>query len=110
MKKVILVLAVLANLAFSAEELTQAQIEYFDKECEGRNLKYCTVIGEYYFMVGGERIDYKKAKYYFEKVCKMDKAVQKKMNILLKAAEISQLCIIRGLPGSNKIIKKRLAY
>ena len=105
MKKVILVLAVLANLAFSAEELTQAQIEYFDKECEGGNLKYCTAIGEYYFMVGGERIDCKKAKYYFEKVCKMDKAVQKNEYFIESCGNLAAM-YYKGIAGIEQNYKE----
>ena len=77
MKKVILVLVVLANLVFAAKEWTQADIEYADKECESGDLRYCIAIGEYYYLFGGAKVDYKKARYYFEKVCKPDKSVQK---------------------------------
>ena len=85
MKKVILVLVALANLAFSAEELTQAQIEYLDKECESGDSPICVGLGEgYLFGTPGFNKDYKKAKFYFEKVCKEDKNI-KQDNFYLEA-------------------------
>ena len=66
MKKVILILVVLANLAFSTEELTQTQIEYLDKECESGDSPICVGLGDsYLFGISGLNKDYKKAKFYF---------------------------------------------
>nr|WP_315083132.1 tetratricopeptide repeat protein [uncultured Campylobacter sp.] len=79
MKKVILILVVLANLAFSTEELTQTQIEYLDKECESGDSPICVGLGDSYlfgFGNSGLNKDYKKAKFYFEKVCKEDKNIK----------------------------------
>lgn len=104
MKKMILFLLVLMNLAFSAEELTQAQIEYIEKECENGNLKYCTLIGEYYYLFGGIKIDYKKARYYFEKVCKIGEDTQKDESFIESCGNLGNI-YYSGL-GTAKNYKK----
>lgn len=95
MKKVILVLAVLANLVFSAEGITQTQIEYIDKEFDRGNSSACVGLGDgYLFGVAGFNKDYKKAKFYLEKVCKKDKNMKQDKSFL-------EACVNLGLMYDN---------
>ena len=105
MKKVILGLAVLANLAFSLEEITQAQIEYVDKECKNKNIAACVGLGDLYlFGLSGLNKDYKKAKFYFEKVCNKDKSI-KQDKFFLEACTNLGLMYDNGL-GVKQSYKK----
>ena len=107
MKKVILGLAVLANLAFSLEEITQAQIEYVDKECKNKNIAACVGLGDLYlFGLSGLNKDYKKAKFYLEKVCKKDKNI-KQDDFFLEACTNLGLMYNNGF-GVNQNHKKAL--
>ena len=69
MRKITLGLMVLVSLVFA--DITQEQIKDFDKRCKDGDSFRCGLLGECY-LSGAEGLskDYKKAKFYLEKVCK----------------------------------------
>ncbi len=72
MRKITLGLAVLVSLlCLEALGWTQEQIKDFDKQCKDGDSLACAGLGEDYLSgIEGLSKDYKKAKFYLEKVCK----------------------------------------
>ena len=69
MRKIALGLVVLVSLTFA--DFTQEEIKDFDKQCKDGDSFSCSVLGECYLLgIEGLSKDYKKAKFYLEKVCK----------------------------------------
>lgn len=56
-----------------ADKFYKKAIEIFNKECKNNNAEKCAVLGVMYEEGKGVKINQKKAKYYFNKVCKIDK-------------------------------------
>ena len=72
MRKIALGLVVLVSLlCVEALEFTQEEIEDIDEQCKNGGGMHCTALGECYLSgTDGPSKDYKKAKFYLEKVCK----------------------------------------
>ena len=70
MRKIALgLVVVLVSLVFA--DLTQEQIKDYDKQCKDGDSFSCALLGECYLSgTDGPSKDYKKAKFYLEKVCK----------------------------------------
>ncbi|MGP1580803.1 MAG: tetratricopeptide repeat protein [Wolinella sp.] len=69
MRKIALGLVVLVSLVFA--DITQEQIKDLDKRCKDGDSLRCNLLGEGYLLgTEGFSKDYKKAKFYLEKVCK----------------------------------------
>ena len=99
MKKVILVLVVLSNLAF-------ARMENFSenkKECEGGSVDTCLDYGTTYLF--GTNRDYIKAKFFLEKACKKDNVKKEDKFDVREAYFCLGYMYLRGL-GVEKDDKK----
>ena len=107
MKKVILILAILANLAF-------ARMENFSenkKECESGSVYTCLSYGiKYLFgtnMISSDYIprDYIKAKFFLEKACKKDNVKKEDKSDVIEACFYLGYMYLEGL-GAEKDDKK----
>ena len=107
MRKIALGLAVLVSLlCVEALELTQEEIEYHDKRYKDGDSLFCAGLGQSYLLgIEGLGKDYKKAKFYLEKVCKKG---NEKDEYFLEACTTLGLLYSRGGYGVPQDYKKAL--
>ena len=107
MRKIALGLVVLVSLlCVEALELTQEEIEYHDKRYKDGDSLFCAGLGQSYLLgIEGLDKDYKKAKFYLEKVCKKG---NEKDEYFLEACTTLGLLYSRGGYGVPQDYKKAL--
>ena len=90
MRKITLGLMVLVGLVFAEEQ--NELIKDLDKKCKNGDMKTCAGLGDVYFIgMYGLDIDYQKAKFYFEKVCRKGKNVKKDEAFLEACANLGMM-------------------
>jgi len=65
-----------------ANKFYKKSIEIFDTECKNNNAKKCALLGVIYKKGLGVKVDHKKAQYYFDRVCKIDKNLCKDIKMM----------------------------
>ncbi|MGP1580331.1 MAG: tetratricopeptide repeat protein [Wolinella sp.] len=111
MRKIILALVVFIGLAYAEEEiiLTQEQTKELDTKCKDGNIRECAFLGESYFLPynGISSRDFKKAAFYYKKVCKKD---NEKDKYFFKACSALGIIYAFGGDGVKQNYEKALGF